>query len=159
MQSKAATPAEYIDSLQVDRKHAISEIRRVILKHLPQGFSEVMCYGMIGYVVPHSLYPPGYHCNPKQPLPFINLASQKNYISLYHMALYGPLLDWFKKEWKTVSRNKLDMGKCCVRFKSLEDVPLDLIGRLAARITPRQWVAMYEKYRNSSDGPPKADTA
>ena len=147
MQSKARTPMEYIDSLPADRRRAISEIRRVILKNLPGGFAEVMSYGMLGYVVPHSVYAPGYHCDPKQPLPFINLASQKNYISFSHMALYGPLLDWFTKEWKSVPRKKLDMGKCCVRFKSLDDVPLELIGRLVARITPRQWVRMYEELR------------
>ena len=148
MQSKAATPEEYIDSLPDDRKRAIAGIRKVILQNLPKGFQEVMCYGMLGYVVPHSLYPAGYHCNPKQPLPFINLASQKNYISLYHMALYGPLLEWFKKEWKTVSGKKLDMGKCCIRFKSLEEVPLDLIARLAGRINPQQWIKLYEEFRN-----------
>ena len=148
MQSKATTPKEYIDSLPADRKHAISEIRKVILKNLPKGFSEVMCYGMLGYIVPHSIYPPGYHCNPKQPLPFINLASQKNYISFYHMALYGPLQEWLRKEWKSASVKKLDIGKCCIRFKSLDDVPLDLIGKLVAKITPEQWVAMYEEFRS-----------
>jgi hypothetical protein len=148
MQSKATTPKQYIESLPIDRSRAIAEIRNVILKNLPTGFAEVMCYGMLGHVVPHSIYPAGYHCNPKQPLPFISLASQKNYISLYHMALYGPLLDWFRKEWKSASGKKLDMGKCCVRFKSLEDVPLDLIGRIVARIMPVQWVRMYEEMRD-----------
>ncbi len=102
---------------------------------------------MLGYVVPHSIYAPGCHCNPKQPLPFINLASQKKYISFYHMALYGPLLEWFREEWKSASVKKLDMGKCCVRLKSLDDVPLDLIGKLVARITPEQWVKMYEQLK------------
>ncbi len=149
MQSKAATPQEYIDSLPGERKRAISEIRKVIRKNLPKGFSEVMNYGMLGYVVPSSMYPPGYHCNPELPLPFINLASQKNYISFHHMALYeGPLLEWFRKEWESVSGKKLDMGKCCVRFKSLEDVPLELIGRLVSKITPEQWIEMYEKFRS-----------
>ncbi len=147
MQSKASTPDEYIDSLPDDRKHAISEIRRVILKNLPKGFSETMSYGMLGYVVPHSLYAPGYYCNPKLPLPFMNLASQKNYISFYHMALYeGPLLEWFRREWESVARKKLDMGKCCIRFKSLNDVPLDLIGQLVSKVTPQQWITMYERY-------------
>jgi len=98
--------------------------------------------------VPHAIYPPGYHCSPKQPLAFINLASQKNYISFYHMALYGPLQEWFRKEWKSASGKELAMGKCCVRFKSLDDVPLDLIGKLVAKITPEQWVAMYEEFRS-----------
>ena len=146
MQSKASTPKEYVDSLPDDRKHAISEIRKVILKNLPKGFSETMSYGMLGYVVPHSLYASGYHCDPKLPLPFINLASQKNYISLYHMALYeGPLLEWFRREWDSVSRKKLNMGKGCIRFKSLDDVPLVLIGRLVSKMTPQQWIAMYEE--------------
>lgn len=146
MQSKAKTPKEYIDSLPEDRKRAVSGIRKTILKNLPKGFSEVMCYGMLGYVVPHSMYPKGYHCNPKQPLPFINVASQKNYISIYHMGLYkGKLLDWFKREWKSVSKKKLDMGKCCIRFKKFEDVPLDLIGRLASKLTPQKWIEIYEK--------------
>ena len=124
----------------------MSDIRKVILKNLPDGFKEVMSYGMIGYVVPHKLYPAGYHCNTDLPLPFINLASQKNYISLYHLALYkGELLDWFTSKWDEISDKKLDMGKCCVRFKKPEDVPLKLIGELTARITPSQWIEQYEK--------------
>ena len=105
-----------------------------------------MTYGMLGYVVPHSLYPPGYHCDPKLPLGFISLASQKNYISLYHMALYeGELLDWFKEKWNEVSNKKLDIGKCCIRFKNPEDIPIKLIGELASKITPVKWVEIYEK--------------
>jgi hypothetical protein len=146
MQSKAATPEEYIASLPEDRRAVISEMRKTIRKNLPKGFQEVMCYGMIGYVVPHSLYPPGYHCDPKLPLGFITLASQKNYISFHHMGLYqGPLLEWFKKEWQKVSAKKLDMGKVCVRFKKPEDVPLKLIGELAAKMTPKDWIEKYEK--------------
>ncbi len=146
MQSNALTVKEYIDSLPADRKKIMSDIRKVILKNLPDGFKEVMSYGMIGYVVPHKLYPAGYHCNTDLPLPFINLASQKNYISLYHLALYkGELLDWFTSKWDEISDKKLDMGKCCVRFKKPEDVPLKLIGELTARITPSQWIEQYEK--------------
>lgn len=146
MQSKAKTPKEYIDSLPEDRKKAVSTIRKAIIKNLPKGFTEEMSYGMLGYVVPHSIYPNGYHCNPKLPLPFINLASQKNYISLYHMGLYeGELLDWFKKEWEKVSGKKLDMGKCCIRFKKPEDISLNLIGKLCSKITPKKWIAIYEK--------------
>lgn len=145
MQSKATTVPEYIDSLPADRKKAIVAIRKAILKNLPKGFEEVMSYGMIGYVVPHKLYPAGYHCDPKLPLPFISIASQKNYISFYHMALYeGELLDWFREEWKEVSTKKLDMGKCCVRFKKPEDVPVDLLGELVSKVTPKQWIAYYE---------------
>jgi hypothetical protein len=146
MQSKAKTVDEYINSLPEDRKKAITAIRKVILKNLPKGFEEVMSYGMIGYVVPHKLYPSGYHCTPELPLPFISVASQKNYISFYHMALYeGSLLDWFTDAWNEVSTKKLDMGKCCVRFKKPEDVPLNLIGELVSKLTPGQWIEKYEK--------------
>lgn len=146
MQSKATTVTEYVDALPDERKKAINEIRKVILKNLPKGFEEVMSYGMIGYVVPHKLYPMGYQCNPSLPLPFINLASQKNYISLYHLALYeGSLLDWFTVAWRETSSKKLDMGKCCIRFKKTEDIPLKLIGELARKMTPRQWIEAYDK--------------
>lgn len=145
MQSKAATVDEYIESLPADRQKVIMDLRKQIKKRLPKGFEERMNYGMIAYVVPHKLYPSGYHCDPKQPLPFINVASQKNYISFYHMALYeGDLLDWFKEAWKTVSTKKLDMGKCCVRFKKPEDVPVELLGELVSRLSPTQWIEHYE---------------
>ncbi len=146
MQSKAAAPEEYIAELPEERRKIISEIRKVIRKNLPKGFKEGMSYGMLGYCVPHSLYPDGYHCDPKQPLPFMSLASQKNYISLYHMGLYeGPLLKWFQKEWPKHSDKKLDMGKCCIRFKKPEDVPLQLIGELCTKITPQEWIEVYEQ--------------
>jgi hypothetical protein len=146
MQSKATSPEEYIDSLPDDRKKIISELRKIILKNLPKGFKEGMSYGMLGYVVPHSLYPKGYHSDPRQPLPFISIASQKNHIALYHMGLYGgEYLDWFQKEWKKHTDKKLDMGKSCIRFKKAEDVPLDLIGELCTKITPQDWIAVYEK--------------
>lgn len=145
MQSKATSVPEYIDSLPADRKKAIVAIRKAILKNLPKGFEEVMSYGMIGYVVPHKLYPAGYHCDPNLPLPFMSLASQKNYISFYHMALYeGKLLDWFREEWKGVSNKKLDMGKCCIRFKKPDEIPIDLLGELASKVTPKQWIEYYE---------------
>lgn len=148
MQSNAASPEEYISTLPDDRKDAVDKLRKVINKNIPKGFEEVMNYGMLGWVVPHKTYPAGYHCDPKQPLPFINLASQKNYISFYHMGLYsdGPLLDWFRKEWSKVSSKKLDMGKCCVRFKKPDDIPFDLFGQLVKKITPTQWVEIYEKH-------------
>lgn len=146
MQSKAATPKEYIDSLPEDRKKPMSELRKVILKNLPKGFSEVMSYGMIGYVVPHSLYPHGYHCDPKQPLPFMCIASQKNFIAVYHMGVYANkvLLKWFTTEYAKQSKTKLDMGKSCIRFKKLDDIPFKLIGELASKITPRDWITRYE---------------
>lgn len=144
MQSKAVD--EYIQSLPDDRKQIISDMRKVILKNLPKGFEETMQYGMISYVVPHKIYPSGYHCNPKDALPFIGLASQKNHIALYHMAVYqGALHDWFLGAWKKATDKKIDMGKSCIRFKKAGDVPLKLIGELSAKVTPEQWIDIYEK--------------
>ena len=147
MTSKAITPQEYVDSLSDDRRQAISELRKVILKNLPKGFSECISYGMIGYVVPHSIYPAGYHCNPKLPLPFINIASQKNFIAVYHMGIYSDkdLLDWFVREFPKHSKSKLDMGKSCIRFKKMNDIPFELIGELAKKLTTKQWIDMFEK--------------
>lgn len=146
MQSKATTPEQYINELPEDRKEIISAIRIAIKNNLPKGFEEVMGYGMLGYVIPHSIYPAGYHCTPKLPLPFINIASQKNHISIYHMGLYAskPVLDWFLVEWQKNSTKKIDMGKGCLRFKKAEDVPLKLIAELAKKITVKQYIDTYE---------------
>jgi len=145
MQSKAATPQEYIDSLPAERKKVIAEVRKQLLKNLPKGFKEVMSYGMLGYVVPHSLYPEGYHCDPQQALPFICVASQKNYVALYHMGIYGDknLLNWFTHEYAKACSSKLDMGKGCIRFKKMDDIPFRLIGELATKMTPEEWVNKY----------------
>ena len=123
------------------------ELRKVILKNLPKGFAEVMNYGMLGYVVPHALYPAGYHCDPKLPLPFMNIASQKNFIALYHMGIYADkkLLDWFTKEYPKHSKTKLDMGKSCIRFKKPDQIPFTLIGELASKLSPKEWIALYEE--------------
>ncbi len=147
MQSKAATPKEYVDSLPEDRKKAIQELRKVIRKNLPKGFSEVMGYGMLGYAVPHSLYPAGYHCDPKQPLPFMGMASQKHFVAVYHMGIYADqkLLKWFTSEYPKHCKSKLDMGKSCLRFKKMDQIPFKLIGELASKMTPKDWIAMYEK--------------
>jgi len=146
MQSAARTPEEYVENLPAERKPVIQSLREVILKNLPGGFMEEMNYGMIGYVVPHTLYPKGYHVNPRYPLPFMNIASQKNHIAVYHMGLYdGYMLNWFLMEWSSCSGKKPDMGKCCIRFKKPDDVPLELIGRLASRVTPQEWIEVYEK--------------
>lgn len=136
MQSAAPTVAAYLDSLPEDRKKALAKLRTVIKKNLPKGFTEQMQYGMIGWVVPHKLYPPGYHCDPKQPLPFVCLAAQKQHISLYHMGVYGSpeLLAWLKDAFAAAGK-KLDMGKSCIRFKKLEDAPLDVIGELMTKIS------------------------
>jgi hypothetical protein len=147
MQSKAATPKEYIASLPEDRRKAMTALRNVIRKNIPAGFKESMGYGMMGYGVPHSLYPAGYHCDPKLPLPFLGLASQKNFIAVYHMGIYADpgLLNWFKKEFSKHSKLKLDMGKSCIRFKKVDQIPIELIGELASKMTPQQWIALYEK--------------
>jgi len=146
MQSKAATPQEYIESLPDERKAAMAELRNVIKKNLPKGFSEEMSYGMLGYVVPHSLYPAGYHCDPKLPLPFLSIASQKNFVAVYHMGIYADpkLLDWFTGEFKKHSKSKLDMGKSCIRFKKPDQIPFKLIGELASKMTVKDWVTTYE---------------
>jgi hypothetical protein len=147
MQSKATTIDAYIAELPEERQKAITQLRKVIKKNLPKGFKEEMSYGMIGYVVPHSKYPAGYHCNPKLPLPFINIASQKNFIAVYHMGVYAnpQLLKWLTEAHAKASTKKLDMGKSCMRYKKPEDIPYKLIGELAGKITPEQWVALYEK--------------
>lgn len=147
MTSKAATPQEYVDSLPEDRKKAISDLRKVISKNIPKGFKETMGYGMLGWVVPHALYPAGYHCDPKQPLPFAGVASQKNFISFYHMGVYAnpELLQWFTAEYKKRVPTKLDMGKSCVRFKKPDQIPLDLIGELMSKLTVQDWIDTYEK--------------
>ncbi len=150
MQSKAATPEAYIKELPAERQVAVSSLRKVIIQNLPKGFKEVMGYGMIGYVVPHEIYPKGYHCNPALPLPFMNLASQKNSVTVYHMGVYGDkkLLDWFVKEYAKTSVSKLDMGKSCIRFKKPENIPYELIGRLSAKMTVEEWIRIYEKNVN-----------
>ena len=153
MQSNAKTVAEYLKSLPADRRAAISAIRNVILANLPEGYVECMSYGMIGYVVPHSIYPAGYHCDPKLPLPYANLASQKNHMALYLMCCYGdPATDrWFRKAWSAAGK-KLDMGKSCVRFKKLEDVSLEVIGQLIARVPVKNYIARIEKVLGERPG-------
>ncbi|MGQ0827778.1 MAG: DUF1801 domain-containing protein [Bacteroidota bacterium] len=146
MISKAKTPDEYIASLPADRKKAMSELRKVIRKNIPKGFAEIMGYGMMGYAVPHSIYPDGYHCDPKLPLPFMGIASQKNFIAVYHMGIYADkdLFKWFTTEYAKQS-TKLDMGKSCIRFKKPEQIPFKLIGELASKMTVKEWIAIYEK--------------
>ncbi|ASS48289.1 MAG: hypothetical protein A3D31_19245 [Candidatus Fluviicola riflensis] len=150
MQSKATTVTEYMDSLPEERKAAMLQLRDTINENLPVGFKETIGYGMIGWVIPHSDYPAGYHCDPKLPLPFMNLASQKNFIALYHMGIYSnpELLAWFTNEYPKHCKTKLDMGKSCIRFKKMNDIPLELIGELAAKVTPEMWIEWYEKVLN-----------
>jgi uncharacterized protein YdhG (YjbR/CyaY superfamily) len=147
MQSSAETPSEYIASLPAERREVMFQLRKILKDNLPEGFEEGMGYGMLSYHVPHSVYPDGYHCNPKDPLPFINLASQKNYIALYHMGLYADkdLHDWFLEEYSKYSTKKPDMGKSCIRFKKMQEVPYELIGKLASKMRPQDWISLYEK--------------
>ena len=147
MQSKAKTVKEYIEQLPPDRVEPLKKLRTAVIKNLPKGFKEEMNYGMIGYVVPHSLYPDGYHCTPGQPLPFACIASQKNYIAFHHMGIYGnpKLLEWFVKEYPKHSMQKLDMGKGCIRFKKMDQIPYKLIGELMSKISVDDWIKMYEK--------------
>lgn len=152
MQSKATTVDAYIAELPEDRKKAMSELRKVIKKNIPKGFKEGMGYGMMGWSVPHSLYPPGYHCTPELPLPFIGIASQKNFIAVYHMGVYADpkLLKWFTAAHAKTSSKKLDMGKSCMRYKKPEDIPYDLIGELASKMTVDDWIEIYEtKFKNA----------
>lgn len=147
MISKATTPEQYINELPVNRKEAITELRDTIKKNIPKGFKEAMGYGLPGFVVPHELYPAGYHCNPKQPLPFVGFASQKNFIAFYHMGIYAQpeLLKWFTTEYPKHTKAKLNMGKSCIRFKKTEDIPYKLIGELMKKITVKDWINTYEK--------------
>ncbi|MDG1196056.1 MAG: DUF1801 domain-containing protein [Polaribacter sp.] len=146
MTYEANTPEEYVEQLPEDRKQAVQKIRAVIKKNLPKGFEEGINYKMLGFYVPHSKFPEGYHCDPKLPLPFINLASQKNSVNLYHMGIYAKkeLLDWFVKEYTKYCKYKLDMGKSCIRFKKMDDIPFDLIGELVSKITVNEWINTYE---------------
>lgn len=145
MQNKAATVKDYLATLPEDRKRIVEAVRAVILKNLGKGLEEGMQYGMIGYYVPHSVYPPGYHCDPKQPLPFAGLASQKNHVSLYLMCVYLSPEDEaeFRKAWAKTGK-KLDMGKACVRFKRLDDVPLEVVGRTIRKVSAKKFVERYE---------------
>ena len=147
MTSKATNPEEYIAQLPEERKAPITKLDALIKKHMPKGLEAGMSYGMLGYYVPKSIYPDGYHCKPFPPLPFINLASQKNFIALYHSGMYAKkeLYDWFVEEYPKHCKYKLDMGKSCVRFKKMEDIPYDLIEQLLGKMSVDEWIEIYEK--------------
>jgi hypothetical protein len=140
------TPDEYLENLPEDRKEVMSKLREVILTNLPDGFHEEMNYGMIGYVVPKSKYPAGYHCDPKLPLPFLAIANQKNFIAVYHMGIYADqkILDWFVNEYPSHVKGKLDMGKSCIRFKKMDQIPYNLLGELCQKIAVNDWINTYE---------------
>ena len=151
MQSQAATVEEYLAELPQDRRLALSAIREVILNNLDKDIEEGMQYGMIGYYVPHRVYPAGYHCDPQQPLCYAGLASQKNHISLYMMGVYCDTSEhkrWFVEAWKKTGK-KLDMGKCCIRFKNLEGVPLEVVGQAIKRMPAKKFIAIYEEAKET----------
>ena len=146
MQYKASSPADYISQIPEERKATLKKLRETINQNLPKGFEEGIQYGMIGYYVPHSKYPHGYHCNPKAPLPFTSIASQKNFVALYHSGLYAnkTLYNWFVSEYPKHAKTKLDMGKSCVRFKKMDDIPYKLVGELCQKITADEYIEIYE---------------
>lgn len=141
-----STVKDYIDALPEERVKPFKKLRSMIKKNLPNGFKEEMNYGMVGYVVPHSIYPDGYHCDKALPLPFANIANQKNFIGLYHMGLYATpeLKEWFIDSYGQACKYKLDMGKSCIRLKKTEDIPYELIGELMTKMTVQAWVDTYE---------------
>jgi uncharacterized protein YdhG (YjbR/CyaY superfamily) len=146
MQSTATSIKAYLEEIPEERKIAFTKLRETILENIPKGFVEQMSYGMIGYVVPHSIYPDGYHCEPKLPLPFMGIASQKNFIAVYHMGIYAnpELLNWFVAEYPKHSTQKLDMGKSCIRFKKMNQIPFELIAALVQKMSVQEWIICYE---------------
>jgi len=147
MKTKHPAIINYIESLAEERKEAMNNLREIILTSLPKGFEETFSYGMISYVVPLTTYPNGYHCSPETPLPFVNIASQKNHIAIYHMGIYAQpdLLNWFTNEFVNYSKKKLDIGKSCIRFKNPNDIPFDLIKELMKKMSVDEWITLYEK--------------
>ncbi len=150
MTIQESSPAEYISAIPEDRQAAFEKLRETIGENIPDGFQEVMSYGMVGYVVPHRLYPQGYHCDPKLPLPFVSIALRKNFMALYHMGIDADhaLFTWFVSEYPKHSKGKLDMGKSCIRFKKPEQIPFELIAALMQKMTVEDWISLYEsKFR------------
>ncbi len=146
MQYKANSPEDYINQVPEERQETLKKLRKIIKENLPKGFEEGMQYSFISYYVPHSIYPNGYHCNPKEPLPFMSFASQKNSINLYHSGIYAnkDLYDWFVNEYPKHCKRKLDMGKSCIRFKKIEEIPFELIAALCKKVTVEDWISLYE---------------
>ncbi|TJY37738.1 DUF1801 domain-containing protein [Pontimicrobium aquaticum] len=146
MQYKATSPEDYISQVPEERQETLKKLRQVINDNLPKGFEEGIQYGMIGYYVPHSIYPDGYHCKPSEPLPFMSFASQKNSVNLYHSGIYAKpeLHNWFINEYPKHCKRKPDMGKSCIRFKKLEEIPFDLIGELSTKLSVQDWINIYE---------------
>ncbi len=146
MKASGTTVDEILTNLPEERIEPFNKLHEVIVKNLPKGFEPAISYGGLGYVIPHSLYPAGYHCKPGEPLPFAGIASQKHSINLYHMGIYSnpDLLDWFVKEYPRHCKHKLDMGKGCIRFKKVNDIPYELIGELMTKISAEDWIRTYE---------------
>ncbi len=146
MKPAGNTVDEILSNVPEDRLEAFNKLHHIILKNLPEGFEAAISYGGLGYVVPHTIYPAGYHCKPIEPLPFAGIASQKNSVNFYHMGIYSDpkLLDWFVTAYPKHSKQKLDMGKSCIRFKKMEEIPFELIGELMTKMSVKQWVEMYE---------------
>lgn len=147
MKTEGKTVHEILTNVPEDRVEPFNKLHEVIIKNLPKGFEAAISYGGLGYVVPHTLYPSGYHCKPSEPLPFAGIASQKNSINFYHMGIYSDpgLLEWFVTEYPRHSKRKLDIGKSCVRFKHFDEIPYKLIGQLMKKMTVREWIAIYER--------------
>lgn len=145
MRIEADSVKEYLGNVPEERKEAIRKLRETIVENLPEGFQEKLGYGMPGYVIPHSIFPAGYHCDPKLPLPFMGFASQKNFIAFYHMGIYAmpELHDWFVGEYPKHVKTKLDMGKSCIRFKKPDQIPYDLIAELVRKVSVEDWVSVY----------------
>jgi len=146
MRTEGNTVDEILQNVPSERKEAFNLLHQVILKNLPNGFEAAISYGGLGYVVPHKIYPAGYHCKPSEPLPFAGIASQKNSINFYHMGIYldNELFEWFVSEFPKHSSQKLDMGKSCIRFKKTDDIPFKLIGELMKKTTVNEWIKAYE---------------
>jgi len=146
MKANGETVQEILDNLPEDRTKPFNKLHDVIVRNLPKGFEPGISYGGLGYVVPHKLYPAGYHCKPSEPLPFAGIASQKNSINFYHMGIYSDpeLLKWFVAEYPKYCKQKLDMGKSCIRFKKLDDIPYQLIGELMKKMSVKEWINIYE---------------
>ena len=147
MRANGKTVKEILERVPVERREAFQKLHQTIVDNLPEGFQAGISYGGLGYVVPHTVYPEGYHCKPEEPLPFAGIASQKHSINFYHMGLYTDpdLLDWFVSEYPKHNKRKLDMGKSCVRFKSIDALPYELIGQLMRKMTAKQWIEVYER--------------
>ena len=147
MKASGSSVKEILENIPVERKKTFSEIHKTIMDNLPLGFEAGLSYGGLGYIVPHKIYPRGYHCNPKEPLPFAGLANQKHSINFYHLGLYAlPELDsWFQNEYLKCCKHKMDRGKSCIRFKHFDDIPLGLIGLLISKISVQEWIRIYEE--------------